>query len=49
MTVNARMNPLMVMFIEPVVRVLFVMAVSLLPRKAGKGREKVHEAKNSLE
>jgi hypothetical protein len=32
----------MVMFIEPVGRVLFVMAVSLLSRKAGKSREKVH-------
>jgi len=26
-----------------------VIAVFLLPRKAGKGREKVREAKNSLE
>jgi hypothetical protein len=42
------MSPVMVMFREPVVRVLFVMAVSLLPRQAGKGREKVHEANQYL-
>jgi len=38
----------MVMFREPVVRVLCVMAVSLLINKAGKSREKVHEVKDIM-
>jgi hypothetical protein len=42
MKADARMSAPMVMFVEPVVRVLFVMAVSLLTNKAGKSREKVH-------
>jgi len=54
MRADARMSPLMVMFMEvspsePVARVLFVIATFLLSRKAGKGREKVHEAKRQLE
>jgi hypothetical protein len=48
MRADVRMSPPMVMFREPVVRVLFVMAVSLLINKAGKSREKVHEVKDIM-